>query len=83
MGVFQNQGYLLGSPHNKACSTWVAILGSPYFGKLPYGAALGLPEPMRARARKESPSSLGYRLGSPALKGMAPPYPKTCLEIRT
>ena len=36
MGVSQNQGCLFGGPHNKDYSIWGSILGSPYFGKLPY-----------------------------------------------
>ena len=33
--VSQNDGYLIGGPHNKDCSILGSILGSPYFGKLP------------------------------------------------
>ena len=36
MGVSQNYGYLLGGPNNKDYSILGSILGSPYFGKLPY-----------------------------------------------
>ena len=36
MGVSQNYGYLFGGPCNKDYSIWGPILGSPYFGKLPY-----------------------------------------------
>ena len=36
MGVSQNSGYLFGGPYNKDYSILVSILGSPYFGKLPY-----------------------------------------------
>ena len=35
-GVSQNQGYNFGGPHNKDYSIRGSILGSPYFGKLPY-----------------------------------------------
>ena len=35
MGVSQDRGIMLGGPHNKDCSIWGSILGSPYFGKLP------------------------------------------------
>ena len=37
MGVSHNWGYLFGSPNNKDYSISGSILGSPYFGKLPYG----------------------------------------------
>ena len=36
MGVSQNYGYLFGGPNNKDYSILGSILGSPYFGKLPY-----------------------------------------------
>ena len=36
MGVSLNYGYLFGGPHNKDYSILGSILGSPYFGKLPY-----------------------------------------------
>ena len=36
MGVSQNYGYLFEGPHNKDYSILGSILGSPYFGKLPY-----------------------------------------------
>ena len=36
MGVSQNYGYHFGGPHNKDYSILGSILGSPYFGKLPY-----------------------------------------------
>ena len=36
MEVSQNWGYLFGGPHNKDYSIWGSILGSPYFGKLPF-----------------------------------------------
>ena len=36
MGVSQNYGYLFGGPHNKDYSILGSILGSSYFGKLPY-----------------------------------------------
>ena len=36
MGVSQNWGYLFGGPYNKDYSILGSILGSPYFGKLPY-----------------------------------------------
>ena len=42
MGVSQNYGYLFGGPNNKDYSIFGSILGSPYFGKLPYQ------EPQRA-----------------------------------
>ena len=35
VGVSQNEGYLLGGPHNKDYSILGSILGSPYLGKLP------------------------------------------------
>ena len=35
-GVSQNQGYHFGGPHNKDSRILGSILGSPYFGKLPY-----------------------------------------------
>ena len=35
-GVSQNYGYLFEGPHNKDYSILGSILGSPYFGKLPY-----------------------------------------------
>ena len=42
MGVSQNSGYLFGGPNNKDYSILGSILGSPYFGKLPYwGFELG------------------------------------------
>ena len=34
--VSQNWGYLFRGPHNKDYSILGSILGSPYFGKLPY-----------------------------------------------
>ena len=37
MGASQNRGTLFGGPHNKDYSILGSILGSPYFGKLPYG----------------------------------------------
>ena len=36
MGVSQNYGYLVGGAHNKEYSILGSILGSPYFGKLPF-----------------------------------------------
>ena len=36
MGVSQNQGYHFRGPNNKDYSILGSILGSPYFGKLPY-----------------------------------------------
>ena len=36
MSSSQNWGYLLGGPNNKDYSILESILGSPYFGKLPY-----------------------------------------------
>ena len=36
-GGFQNWGYLIGGPHNKDCNILWSVLGSPYFGKLPFG----------------------------------------------
>ena len=36
MWVSQNYGYLFGGPNNKDYSLLGSILGSPYFGKLPY-----------------------------------------------
>ena len=36
LGVSQNYGYLFGGPHNKDYSILGSILGSPYFGKLPF-----------------------------------------------
>ena len=36
MGVPKNYGYLFGGPYNKDYSILGSILGSPYFGKLPY-----------------------------------------------
>ena len=36
MGDSLNQGTFLGGPHNKDCSIFGSILGSLYFGKLPY-----------------------------------------------
>ena len=36
MGVSHNYGYLFGGSYNKDCSALGSILGSPYFGKLPY-----------------------------------------------
>ena len=44
MGVSQNWGYLFGGPYNKDYSILGSILGSPYFGKLPFsslGSSLG------------------------------------------
>ena len=37
-GVSYNLEYLFGGPYNKDSSILGSILGSPYFGKLPYGA---------------------------------------------
>ena len=34
------RGYLFGGPHNKDHSTLGSILGSPCFGKLPFGSGL-------------------------------------------
>ena len=31
------RGLPFGGPNNKDCSIWGSILGSPYFGKLPFG----------------------------------------------
>ena len=39
MAVSQNQGCLFGASYNKDYSIWGSILGSPYFGKLPYGVS--------------------------------------------
>ena len=36
MVVSQNWGYPFKGPNNKDCSILGSILGSPYFGKLPY-----------------------------------------------
>ena len=36
LGVSQNWGYLFGGPYNKDYSILGSILGSPYFGKLPF-----------------------------------------------
>ena len=36
MGGSQNSGYHFGGPNNKDYSIMGSILGSPYFGKLPY-----------------------------------------------
>ena len=36
MGGFSKSGYLIGVPHNKDYTILGSILGSPYFGKLPY-----------------------------------------------
>ena len=36
MRVSQNFGYLFGGPYNKDYTILGSILGSPYFGKLPY-----------------------------------------------
>ena len=36
MGFSQNKGYPFGGPHNKDYSMLGSILGSHYFGKLPY-----------------------------------------------
>ena len=36
MVVSPNYGYHVGGPYNKDCSILGSILGSPYFGKLPY-----------------------------------------------
>ena len=41
MGVSQNYGYLFGGSHNKDYSILGSILGSPYFGNLPYAALEG------------------------------------------
>ena len=37
MVVSPNERYFCGGPYNKDYSILVPILGSPYFGKLPYG----------------------------------------------
>ena len=37
LGVSQNEGYLNGGPHDKDYSILGSILGSPSFGKLPFG----------------------------------------------
>ena len=34
-GVSQNKRYPSRGPHNKDCTIWGSIVGSPYFGKLP------------------------------------------------
>ena len=36
MGVSQNQAYHFGGPNSKDYSIWGSILGSSYFGKVPY-----------------------------------------------
>ena len=36
LGVSQNEGYLFGGPHHKDYYILGSILGSPYFGKLPF-----------------------------------------------
>ena len=36
LGVSQNYGYPFGGPHNKDYSILGSLLGSPYFGKLPF-----------------------------------------------
>ena len=41
MGVSQNYGYVFAGPQNQDCSILGSILGSPYFGKLPYVFGLG------------------------------------------
>ena len=41
MGVSKNYGYHLGGPSNMDSSILGSILGSPYFGKLPYGIISG------------------------------------------
>ena len=44
-GVTEDYGYLLGDggTYSKVYSIWESILGSPYFGKLPYSiTGLGL-----------------------------------------
>ena len=40
LGVSQNLGYHFGGPYNKDDSIWGSLLGSPYFGKLPFNAFL-------------------------------------------
>ena len=41
MGVSLNEGYHFGGPKNKDYSILGSILGSPYFGKLPYRRSTG------------------------------------------
>ena len=36
IGVSQNKWYFFKGPRNKDYSIWGSILGSPYFGKVPY-----------------------------------------------
>ena len=40
MGFPKIRGALFGGPHNKDYSILGSILGSPYFGKLPYGHSI-------------------------------------------
>ena len=37
-GGFPNLGVRFGGPNNKVYSIWGSIVGSPYFGKLPYAS---------------------------------------------
>ena len=64
VGVSQNWGYPFGDPHNKDYNTLGSILGSPYFGKLPYtllghleGVSAGYGRSMNTRPYRDQANS--------------------------
>ena len=59
---FHNLGYYFGSPHNKDCHIFGLILGSSYFGKLPFRYLLGGNEARDRSAHKHRPHTMCWSL---------------------
>ena len=70
MGVSQNKGYHLGDPHNKDYNILGSTLGSPYFGKLPYGVCLSYGPPILGNCRIK-PGSLVLNAHGMRLQGVS------------
>ena len=65
LGFPQNSGYHFGGPYTKDYSILESILGSPYFGKLPFGSGyiLGFEFICRVWGSRYRVWRLGFRVG--------------------